>query len=84
MSIQLAKQYYEYMNFRANEENLKHELSIEFYQVGLNEGCPFFFGVYHNGKNIVEDIENKDVFNKWKQLKLNKKLNNLSFNLLFN
>ena len=52
MSIQLAKQYYEYMNFRANEENLKHELSIEFYQVGLNEGCPFFFGVYHNGKNI--------------------------------
>ena len=80
MSIQLAKQYYEYMNFRANEENLKHELSLEFYKVGLNEGYPFFFGVYHDGKNMVEDKENEDVFNKWKLLKINQKINNLSFN----
>jgi hypothetical protein len=78
MSIQLAKQYYEYMNFRANEENVKHELSLQFYQVGLNQGCPFFFGVYHNGKNIVEDIQNKGVFYKWKLLKLNKQIDKLS------
>ncbi len=80
MSIQLAKQYYEYMNFRANEENLKHELSLEFYQVGLNEGCPFFFGVYHDGKNIVEDVQNENAFNKWKEKKLMEQINKLSFN----
>ena len=77
MSIQLAKQYFEYMNFRANEENLNHNLSLEFYIVGLNEGYPFFFGVYHDGKNIVEDIKNKEAFNKWKEIKLMQKLNNL-------
>ena len=80
MSIQLAKQYFEYMNFRANEENLNHNLSLEFYVVGLNEGCPFFFGVYHDGKNIVEDIKNKEAFNKWKEKKLMEQINKLSFN----
>lgn len=70
----LAKQYFDYMNFRANEENTQHKLSLEFYQMALEQGCPFFFGIYHDSEKITKDIQNEKAFEKW-QNKLAKKSN---------
>ena len=55
----LSKKYYNYMTFRAGIENMEHNLSQDFYKTHLKRECPFFFGVYHDGKNITHDIQNE-------------------------
>ena len=61
----LALDYEEYMNFRAQQEGMKHELDVEFYLEGLMAGIQFFFGIYHDGEFLTEDIQNPDAFEKW-------------------
>jgi hypothetical protein len=67
-NIELATEYHEYMEFRAANENLKHELDIKFYAINLAKGCPFFFGVYHDGDHITHDTQKPNIFKKWKKL----------------
>lgn len=63
----LAVEYYEYMTVRSSSENKQHELSIEFYYTNLIRGSKFFFGVYHNSKEITHDIQNPKTFRTWKK-----------------
>lgn len=66
-NIELATEYHDYMNFRAKKENLDHELDIKFYAIHLARGCPFFFGVYHDGHHITHDNQKPEIFKEWKK-----------------
>ena len=50
------------MTFRAKQEKMKHDLSVNFYYGNLCSGCSYFFGVYHNNKNISHDIQNPEAY----------------------
>lgn len=69
-NFQLAREYHSYMTFRAKEENLAHELDVNWYLTHLNHGIAFFFGVHHDGTHIVKDVQNKKAFKKWKELNI--------------
>lgn len=63
---QLATMYYDYMTFRTQKLNIAHKLSIEFYLYHLKEnGVGSFFGVGHNGKVIVQDSQEPELFFEW-------------------
>ena len=53
------------MTFRAKQEKMKHDLSVNFYYGNLCSGCSYFFGVYHNNKNISHDIQNPEAYKKY-------------------
>ena len=63
--LKLSQQYFSYMTFRAQQENIEHELSINFYHGNLCGGCSHFFGIYHDNKNITHDIQNPEAYKKY-------------------
>lgn len=66
-NIELATEYHQYMDFRASKEKLEHKLDIKFYAMHLAKGCPSFFGIYHDGNHLTDDIQKPDIFKEWKK-----------------
>ena len=66
-TINLAKEYNEYMKFRAAKEKIKYELDIKFYAMHLAAGYAFFFGVYNDGNHLILDKQKPEIFKEWQK-----------------
>ena len=65
-SIALAREYFDYMNYRKRLENSQaYNLPLSVYRAGTRMKIPFFFGVYNDGEKLTCDIENPNAFEKW-------------------
>jgi len=73
-NFDLAEKYHEYMKFRAAKENTTYGLDVMFYLLHLLQQCSFFFGVYHNGKKLIFDIQQPTLFKEWKKNKKNSQI----------
>ena len=72
---ELAKQYYDYMTFRAAEEGPPHDLSVGCYEGLLRAGTTNIFGVKHDGERLTGDKQRPEIYMKWMQtyMKTNRK-----------
>jgi hypothetical protein len=59
----------EYMRFRAAKEGVGYDLSPEFFQAAMWQGCDMFFGVTVEGDELISDEQQPELFEQWKKLK---------------
>lgn len=70
-SLKLAKDYYDYINFRARlEKNFsKYNISLKVYETGIRMNIPFFFNCYNDGEKLTYDLDNPRALYLWKKRK---------------
>jgi hypothetical protein len=55
----------DYMDFRAQRENVKHGLGLDFYCNGIEQGIVYFFGVTLGPDGLTSDIQTPALFREW-------------------
>ena len=65
----IAEQLVEYMNYRAKNEGLGHELDKAWYLMQLRDGKQQFFGIrFDRLSGLTSDAQNPAVFSEWAAL----------------
>jgi hypothetical protein len=64
---QLANSLDAYMRFRAEQEGVDYQLTVEFYEDRLKAGVVGFFGVHFANGELTEDEQFPHFFEQWKR-----------------